>query len=87
MSMNFQKLTRILLYTLPLLFLYTIYLMFLDKVHPDQGERYVIHAQDDVYYCENVQKVSFDLIAEQCNGGKYPVVEFRSPHVLIHRGE
>ena len=32
MSMNFQKLTRILLCSLPLLFLYTIYLMFLDKV-------------------------------------------------------
>ena len=87
MSMNFQKLIRILLYTLPFLFLYTIYIIFLDNLHPDQGERYVIHAEDSVYYCENVHKVSFDLIAEQCNGGKYPVIEFRSPHVLIHRGE
>ena len=85
--MDFKRLTRILLYSLLFSFLFTIYLVFLDKVKPDQGERYVIHAEDDVYYCENVYKVSFDLIAEQCNGGKYPIIEFRSPHVLIHRGE
>ena len=84
--MNFKKLIRILWYSLPLLFLYTTYLIFLDKVHPDQGERYVIHAEDSVYYCENVQKVSLDLVGYHCNG-KYPVVEFRSPHVVVHRDE
>jgi len=84
--MKFQRLIRILLYSLSILFLYTSYIMFLDKFHPDQGERYVVHAEDSVYYCENIQKVSLDLIGYHCNG-KYPVVEFRSPHVVVHRGE
>lgn len=85
--MNFQKLTKKFLWVLFLSFSYIIYLMFIDKINPDHGERYIIQAEDSVYYCENIQKVSFDLIGEQCNGGKYPVVEFRSPHVVIHRGE
>ena len=85
--MNFQKLTKKFLWVLFLSFSYIIYLMFIDKINPDNGERYIIQAEDSVYYCENIQKVSFDLIGEQCNGGKYPVVEFRSQHVVIHRGE
>lgn len=85
--MDFKKLTKNFLWVLVISFLYITYVMIIDRIDPDQGERYVIHAEDGVYYCENVQKVSFDLIAERCNGGKYPVIEFRSPHVLIHRGE
>ncbi len=84
--MDFKKLTKNFLWALVISFLYITYLMFIDKVNPDQGERYVIHAEDGVYYCENIQKVSLDLIGYHCNG-KYPVVEFRSPHVVVHRGE
>tara|TARA_Y100000589_G_scaffold161681_1_gene153598 strand:+ start:214 stop:474 length:261 start_codon:yes stop_codon:yes gene_type:complete len=84
--MDFKKLTKNFVWALVISFLYITYLIFLDKVNPDQGERYVIHAEDGVYYCENIQKVSLDLIGYHCNG-KYPVVEFRSPHVVVHRGE
>ena len=84
--MDFKKLTKNFVWALVISFLYITYLMFIDKVNPDQGERYVIHAEDGVYYCENIQKVSLDLIGYHCNG-KYPVVEFRSPHVVVHRGE
>ena len=84
--MDFKKLTKNFLWALVISFLYITYLMFIDKVNPDQGERYVIHAEDGVYYCENIQKVSLDLIGYHCNG-KYPVVEFRSPHVVVHRDE
>ena len=84
--MNFKKLTKNFLWALVISFLYITYLMFIDKVNPDQGERYVVHAEDGVYYCENIRKVSLDLIGYHCNG-KYPVVEFRSPHVVVHRGE
>ena len=84
--MDFKKLTKNFLWALAISFLYITYLMFIDKVNPDQGERYVIHAEDGVYYCENIQKVSLDLIGYHCNG-KYPVVEFRSPHVVVHRNE
>ena len=82
--MNFKRLTKNFVWALVISFLYITYLMFIDKVNPDQGERYVIHAEDGVYYCENIQKVSLDLIGYHCNG-KYPVVEFRSPHVVVHR--
>ena len=82
--MDFKKLTKNFVWALVISFLYITYLMFIDKVNPDQGERYVIHAEDGVYYCENIQKVSLDLIGYHCNG-KYPVVEFRSPHVVVHR--
>ena len=82
--MDFKKLTKNFLWALVISFLYITYLMFIDKVNPDQGERYAIHAEDGVYYCENIQKVSLDLIGYHCNG-KYPVVEFRSPHVVVHR--
>jgi len=51
----------------------------------NKDTRYVVHAEGEVYYCENIQKVSFDLIGYHCNG--YPVVEFRSPHVVINKGE
>ena len=84
--MDFKKLTKNFVWALVISFLYITYLMFIDKVNPDQGERYVVHAEDIVYYCENIQKVSLDLIGYHCNG-KYPVVEFRSPHVVVHRGE
>ncbi len=84
--MDFKKLTKNFVWALVISFLYITYLMFIDKVNPDQGERYVIHAEDGVYYCENIQKVSLDLIGYHCNG-KYPVVEFRSPHVVVHRDE
>ena len=84
--MDFKKLTKNFVWALVISFLYITYLMFIDKVNPDQGERYVIHAEDGVYYCENIQKVSLDLIGYHCNG-KYPVVEFRSPHVVVHRSE
>ena len=84
--MDFKKLTKNFLWALVISFLYITYLMFIDKVNSDQGERYVIHAEDGVYYCENIQKISLDLIGYHCNG-KYPVVEFRSPHVVVHRGE
>lgn len=50
----------------------------------NKDTRYVVHAEDEVYYCENIQKTSYDLIGYHCNG--YSVVEFRSPHVVIHKG-
>ena len=84
--MNFKRLIRILIYSLLFSLLYINYLIFLDEVNPDQGERYAIHAEDGAYYCENIQKVSLDLVGYHCNG-KYPVVEFRSPHVVVHRGD
>ena len=66
--MDFKKLTKNFVWALVISFLYITYLMFIDKVNPDQGERYVIHSEDGVYYCENIQKVSLDLIGYHCNG-------------------
>ncbi len=69
-----------------MLVLYIYSHMLAEWLDTDTDTKYVIHAEDGKYYCENVQKTSLDLIGYHCNG-KYPVVEFRSPHVVIHRGE
>jgi len=48
--------------------------------------KYVVHSGDMTFYCENIQRTELDLYGYHCNG-KYPVVEFRSPHIIVHRGE
>lgn len=85
--MKAQNLIRIFLWFLLFsLFFYIYAQMVIIWNNNDTGELYVIHSQSEVFYCNNIQKLQFDTIGQRCNG-KYPIVEFRSPHVIIYRGE
>lgn len=84
--MDLMNLIKGLVFFTIMLGLYIYSYMLFEWIGTDTNTKYVVHAEDEVYYCENIQKTSLDLIGYHCNG-KYPVVEFRSPHVVIHRGE
>ena len=84
--MDMMNLIRFLILFTVMLLLYIYSQMLTEWLNTDTSTKYVVHAEGDVYYSENVQKPSLDLIGYHCNG-KYPVVEFRSPHVVVHRGE
>ena len=84
--MSLINLIRGLMIFTVMLLLYIYISMVIEWRESDTGTKYVIHAEGEIYYCENVQKTSLDLIGYHCNN-KYPVVEFRSPHVVIHRGD
>jgi len=84
--MSMMNLIRVLMFFTVSLLLYIYISMVLEWKNSDTGTKYVIHAEGEVYYCENIQKTSLDLIGYHCNN-KYPVVEFRSPHVVIHRND
>ena len=84
--MDMMNLIRFLILFTVMLLLYIYSQMLAEWLDTDTNTKYVVHAEGDVYYCENVQKTSLDLIGYHCNS-KYPVVEFRSPHVVVHRGE
>lgn len=84
--MNLMNLIRCLTIFTVMLLLYIYSHMLAEWLDLDTETNYVVHAEGETYYCENIQKTSLDLIGYHCNG-RYPVVEFRSPHVVIHRGE
>ena len=86
MNMDLSNLIKSLVLFTVMLLLYIYIQMVIEWRNTDTGTKYVVHAEGEKYYCENVQKTSLDLIGYHCNN-KYPVVEFRSPHVVIHRGE
>ena len=69
-----------------LVFLSFLYIHMFYTWNENTEMKYVVHSGDMTFYCENIQRTELDLYGYHCNG-KYPVVEFRSPHIIVHRGE
>lgn len=64
-----------------LVFFILVYVYIDTALEKDNQTKYEVHAVDRVFHCEDVQKIGYDLIGYDCNN--FPVVEFRSPHVVI----
>jgi len=80
-----QILTKIFFFFV-VVFLSCLYIHMFNTWNENTEKKYVVYSGDKTFYCENVQRTEFDLYGYHCNG-KYSVVEFRSPHIIVHRGE